>query len=106
MNSHEALAGMVEKEISEFRNEVIKRIPTDIYNSWYKIGFYEDFYEMFSCDYVCYRVQDEVFDWLSSHERPLEFLYDMWLDCDGAFNHDWDAMSDWVCLMYEERDRS
>ena len=101
---HDILISKIEDELKRFKSNVTRRSPSDIYDSWYKIGFFEEFHEMLACDYSDELLSDEIFEWLASNDDPLNYLYNIWLDCDGAFNHDWDAMIDWIETIYEERD--
>ena len=72
------------------------------YNDWYIIGFYESYYEMMSCDFLENQNAEEVVAWLSGKEEPLAFLYNEWMDCDGALSHNWDDMLDFVRTVYEK----
>lgn len=104
MSAHDNLSKKIEAEMKAFKADILKQSPNDIYNSWYRIGFYEEFYEMLMCDYTDDRLSYEIFDWIASHNKPLGHLYEIWLDCDGAFDHSWDAMIDWIQLIYDERE--
>ena len=102
MNVFETLGQKVDNEIKAFREETLKKAPKAIYNFAYHIGFYEEFYEMLVCDFAEEHLSEDEAEWLVSNGNILEYLYDVWLDCDGAFDHSWDAMMDWIHLIFNE----
>ena len=101
MSSYDNLVEKVENEMKSFKASYENMSPTQVYNDWYIIGFKEEFYEMLTSDFTKESHYAESLVWLSSFENPLQFLYDQWLSCDGAFNHDWDEMLDWINSIYE-----
>lgn len=102
MNCYETFIENIKREIREFKESYNDMISTQVYNDWYIIGFYEEYYELFMSGYVEYDDYKELYDWLSKFEYPLHFLYDQWLSSDGAFNHDWDMLIDFVETVYKE----
>ena len=85
-------------EMQEFKKTYETMTPTQVYNDWYIICFYESYYEMLTAisdDENIYHAQD-VLDWLNTYEKPLGFLYSEWLSCDGAFCCLWDDMIAWL----------
>ena len=89
-------------EIVEFRKSYEVKGVAQTYKDWYMIGFKEEYYEMLMCDYLdddCYK---DMLEWLCEFKYPLQFLYDEWLSADGAYNHDWDAMVDFIEEVYKE----
>jgi hypothetical protein len=87
------------KEMQEFKKSYETITPTQIYNDWYIISFYESYYEMLI--YICdnedaYCGCQAILDWLSTYENPLGFLYSEWLSCDTAFCGLWDDMIAWL----------
>lgn len=102
-----SLTQKLDNEIQEFRTIYETMTPTQVYNDWYVICFYESYYEMLT--YIGsegnrYNAQD-ILDWLNTYENPLGFLYSEWLSCDGAFCGLWDDMIAWLqdlkCEMEE-----
>ena len=102
MNCYETFIENLKKEVSEFKESYNNMTVTQTYNDWYIIGFYEAYYELFMSDFVDHDDYEKIYKWLSEFEYPLHFLYDQWLSADGAFNHDWDVMFDFVEDVYEE----
>ena len=87
-------------EMQQFRATYETMTPAQVYNDWYIIGFYEAYYEMLSCDFVDWDDYDYIAKWLCEFECPINFLYSEWLGVDGAFNHDWDVMFDFIEETY------
>ena len=74
----EKIYEMIDKEYNSFRNETLKMPPEQIYDSYYVICFYEDFYNYLTSDQV------EV-DLLSlPKENIFETMYDLFLSKDNA----------------------
>lgn len=93
----------LQKEMQEFEDSYKNMSPTQIYNDWYIIGFYNEYYEMLTSRFVeDMSIYFEELDWLGTKDKPLRFLYDKWMSCDGSFSHNWDNMLDWMCLVYRE----
>lgn len=101
-NPHELLYKKIEVEMEAFRKSYDNMSAVQIYNDWYIIGFYESYSEMLSCDYLDYQGVEEELAWLSEMETPLRYLYDAWMDTDGAGSLDWDHMLDFVKTLYLE----
>lgn len=102
MTNYEALTVILENERNEFKQSYDKMDKTQIYNDWYIIGFYEAYYELLMSDYVECEEYEEIFKWLGTFTHPLHFLYEEWLSADGAFDHNWDAMWDFIETVYKE----
>lgn len=89
----------LENEMAEFKKSYETMTPTQVYNDWYIICFYESYYEMLICisaDTNIYHGCQGILDWLNTYENPLGFLYSEWLSCDGAFCGLWDDMIAWL----------
>lgn len=99
-NYYEIFRENLENELNEFKASY--QNPIVAYNDWYIIGFYEAYNELFGSGYCEYEDYEEIYKWLSTFKNPLRFLYDEWLGADGAFNHDWDMMWDFVETIYKE----
>ena len=82
-------------EMQKFKSTYETMTPTQIYNDWYIICFYESYYEMLIHYTQVNEIQD-ILDWLNTYENPLGFLYSEWLSCDGAFCGLWDDMIAWL----------
>jgi len=104
MDVYNKLSLKIDAEIEDFRKETESQHPKEIYEAWYRIGFYEEYYEMLACDFTEENFSEDEVAWLLKNDKPLGFLYGVWLDCDGAFDHSWDAMADWIHLIYSERE--
>ena len=86
-------------EMQEFRKTYKAMTPTQVYNDWYIIGFYEAYYEMLiyiDGDTNIYYDAQNILTWLNTYKNPLGFLYSEWLSCDGAFSQLWDDMIAWL----------
>ena len=99
---HLQLFEKIDKEMEAFKASYKSFDAIQIYNDWYIIGFYESYYEMMSCDFLENEGAEEEIVWLSGKEKPLEFLYNEWMDSDGAFSHNWDDMLGFLRTVYEE----
>lgn len=95
---HETLTN----EMMDFRKSYESMSPTQVYNDWYIIGFKEEYYEMLMCDYVDWDDYEHIAKWLCGFKCPLQFLYDEWLSADGALDHDWNAMFDFIEEVYRD----
>ena len=82
-------------EMQEFKKTYETMTPTQVYNDWYIICFYESYYEMLT-HYTQVNEIQNILDWLNTYENPLGFLYSEWLSCDGAFCGLWDDMIAWL----------
>jgi hypothetical protein len=85
----------LDNEMQKFKSTYETMTPTQIYNDWYIICFYESYYEMLIHYTQVNEIQD-ILDWLNTYENPLGFLYSEWLSCDGAFCGLWDDMISWL----------
>ena len=92
----------LDKELEAFRKSYDEFSIIQTYNDWYTIGFYESYYDVLTSDYAKDRLDSEAFEWLSSKENPLCFLYNEWISCDGELSLDWDDMVNWVNSVYSE----
>lgn len=88
----------LDAEITEFRKSYEDKTKKEIYNDWYVINFYENYYELL-VNNIC-DIKTDVVRWLNSFRRPLAFLYDEWLSCDDCFSERWDDMVDWIENLY------
>lgn len=100
MNNKAILKENLEKEIKEFRQSFERMDPKDVYNSSYKINFYEEYCMLLVSDFIDEYAQ--IVEWLSKFKNPLAFLYDKWLSSDGAFSGDWNDMMNFIINLYEE----
>ncbi len=100
--NHLRLLEKIDKEMEDFKASYKSLDTQKAYNDWYIIGFYESYFEMLSCDFTENKNTEEVMEWLSGKEAPLAFLYNEWMDSDGAFSHNWDDMLDFIRTVYEE----
>lgn len=100
MNEKTILKENLNREIREFRKSFQSMQPVDVYNSFYKINFYEEYYLLLMSDFIDEDTQ--LIEWLSKFANPLAFLYDEWLSCDGAFSGDWNDMVNFITNLYEE----
>lgn len=96
------LTQKLNNEMTEFKSTYETMEPIQIYNDWYIVGFYEEYYEMLMSDFIDWDDYSYIEKWLCEFEYPLQFLYDEWLSADGAFDHDWDAMFDFIEVVYED----
>ena len=103
MNEKELLIEKLNNEYTEFMENTLKFEPMQIYNDWYTIMFYESYYEfiVYCCDADEYAL-DEVIVWLNTFNKPLDYLYNEWLGCDGHFSCGWDDMCQWLKDLYKE----
>ena len=102
MDKKAVLQENLDREIRSFRRSFERMKPADVYKCFYKIHFFEEYYELLISDFIeSYKHLEE---WLSVHSYPLAFLYDEWLCCDGAFSGDWNDMVNFMInvMDYEE----
>jgi hypothetical protein len=91
----------LDNEMQKFKKSYETMTPTQVYNDWYIIGFYESYYEMLTHYIQANEIQD-ILDWLNTYENPLGFLYSEWLSCDDAFSGLWDDMIEWLWNLKNE----
>lgn len=89
-------------EMERFRKSYEKMTATQVYNDWYIIGFYEAYYDMLTSEWEELASYEHIMLWLCEFNNPLEFLYSEWLGSDGALNHDWDVMLDFIDAVYQD----
>lgn len=97
------LAQKLNNEMAEFKAIYETMTPTQVYNDWYVIGFYESYYEMLSY-YIEVEQNEDILEWLGAYENPLGFLYSEWLFCDGALCLLWDDMIAWLQDLKDEKE--
>lgn len=102
MGVYAVLRENLDNEINEFKASYRDMSATEVYNDWYIIGFKEEYFEMLMSDFIENRFDVKVVSWLASLEKPLDFLYDAWMDYDGAKDHTWDSMIDFVHSVYND----
>ena len=85
----------LDNEMQEFKATYETMTPTQVYNDWYIIGFYEAYYEMLT-HHIMAEQNEDILEWLDTYENPLGFLYSEWLSCDGQLSHLWDDMIAWL----------
>lgn len=102
MDKKTVLEENLDREIRSFRRSFERMQPVDVYNSFYKINFYEEYYMLLVSDFIDEYTQ--ILEWLSKLLYPLAFLYDEWLSCDGAFSGDWNDMINFITNIYEEEE--
>ena len=102
MNGKVIFKENLNREIQDFRQSFKSMQPVDVYNSFYKINFYEEYYMLLVTDFIDEYAQ--ILEWLSKLSYPLAFLYDQWLSCDGAFSGDWNDMVNFITNLYEEEE--
>ena len=100
-NYYDIFVENLEKEMVAFRSSYDAMNKTQIYNDWYIIGFCEEYFDLFTSEYYEYEDCKEIYKWLSELDSPLGYLYDVWMCADSAFNHNWDAMWDFVEIAYK-----
>lgn len=100
MDKKTVLQENLDREIKSFRRSFERMKPAEVYECFYKINFFEEYYALLISDFIDSYVQLE--EWLSVHSYPLAFLYDEWLRCDGAFSGDWNDMVNFMTNLYEE----
>ena len=88
-------------EMQKFKATYETMTPIQVYNDWYIIAFYESYYEMFEYCIEEEKYQD-IFEWLNTFNRPLDFLYGEWLSSDGALCLLWDDMLAWLQDLKDE----
>ena len=85
----------LDKEMKEFRESYNSMEVIQIYNDYYIIGFYETILELLESDYV-ENDYIEILEWLNTKDKPLEFLYETWMNVDGPFTFSWTDNIDWI----------
>lgn len=89
-------------EYNSFKREYEHMSPTEVYDDWYKIGFYEEYSTLFlSSTFMKDEYYAPIRQWLDTFEYPILFLYNEWLKQDGAFSHDWNSMIEFMKYLYE-----
>lgn len=102
MNYKNILVEKLERERNEFKQKYSDMQPLQVYKSWYKITFYEEYYGMLTSDFIDRHDYEDIIKWLCGFENPLEFLYDEWLAYDSAFSGYYDDMWIWIRDLYDE----
>lgn len=97
-----SLQDKITQERNLFKEHYLKKSSLETYNDFYKIAFFEEYFAMLLGLNLVDYFEDEEILWLNNFNKPLEFLYGKWLSSDGAFNHDWDIMIDFIHTIYDE----
>ena len=98
----------LDNEMQEFKKKYETMTPTEIYNDWYIIMFYESYYKFLTHlikDETSWYKAKDILEWLNTFENPIGFLYIEWLSCDGAFCMLWDDMIAWLADLKEEEEQ-
>ena len=95
----ETLALKLEAEREAFRTKIAEISPLGVYDMWYKIHFFESYYELLMSDYV--DDHGEIITWLNCYNQPLALLYDEWLRYDAHFSDTWEDMIGWLSEVFE-----
>ena len=85
----------LDKEMKEFRESYNSMEVIQIYNDYYIIGFYETIFELLESEYV-ENDYVEILEWLNTKDKPLEFLYETWMNVEGPFTFGWTENIDWI----------
>lgn len=104
MDYKNILTEKINEERESFRLSYADKNSLIVYDDWYKISFYEEYYGFLTSDFIEHHM--DVVEWLCQFENPLAFLYEEWLSCDDAFNGDWDIMFEWLNNLYWEEIRN
>ena len=102
MDKKTVLEENLDNEMKSFKRSFERMKPEEVYESFYKISFYEEYYALLTSDFI--DNYEQLVEWLSVHSYPLAFLYDEWLSCDGAFSGDWNDMINFITNIYEEEE--
>lgn len=97
----EMLREKLNEEIAVFRNEMTANTAKKTYETWYKIGFVESYYELLTLDSFM-NDNEDIIQWLLIFDHPLNDLYDLWLDCDDPFSERYEDMFDWLIELRAE----
>lgn len=82
-------------EIEQFRTQEKAKGCDELYKDWYEICVKEELFE-FLLNADLYDCGPEIYEWLEYKQSPLEFLYQLDLDREYGFNHQWDSILDWI----------
>lgn len=100
--AHEILCEKIDREMDTFKKSYESKTSTQVYNDWYVISFKEEFYEMLGCDFLDHQNVEEELAWLAQMDNPIQYMFNYWMDCDDAFNHNWDFMLDMIKDAYHD----
>lgn len=96
----EMLRERLSEEIASFRNEITADTAKQTYEAWYKISFVESYYDLLTSSFA--DENEDIMQWLLIFDRPLNYLYDLWLDCDASFSERWEDMIDWLITTRDD----
>ena len=88
------------KNFKKFKEEMLLLSKEQLFDEWYKLNFYNSFYEFLGSDFVENRIAHV--PTLLKKNSPLDHLYKIWLECDDAPSGDWDVMLEFVLKNCEE----
>lgn len=90
----------LKKNFEKFKEETLLKSKEDIFVDWYKINFYNSFYEFLGSNFV----EDKIahIPTFLKKNSPLDHLYKIWLECDDAPSGDWNVMLEFVLENCEE----
>jgi len=91
-------------EMQTFRATHKAMTSAEVYDHWYRICFHEEYYQMLTSPYINQERYKDILEWLNKFEKPLSFLYDEWLSCDGALCLLWDDMIAWLQDLKDEEE--
>lgn len=103
----EELFNKITKEMNNFENSFKHQLPSYVYDQAYEINFYKA-WSFFIQENLCFSSPQDVdrstIVWLTSKEKPIEYLYVAWLNCDEAFSEKYDDMLYFLRTIYRERE--
>lgn len=66
--------------------------PKDIIKDAYHLNFINEWYIFLMSGFDRLMESEELINWLSEMDKPIDELYEFFLSCDDAPNYDWDVM--------------
>ena len=103
------MIGLFEKvsnEINEFEDSFRHALPIYVFKQSYRINFYEawSFFLQDNLGFLDEGDRDyEIAEWLNEKEKPIDYLYITWLNCDEYFSEKYEDMRSFLVAVYRER---
>jgi hypothetical protein len=95
------------KERDEFENSFNHALPSYVFDKAYQIRFYNA-WSYFIQEELCFlgntNAEYTIAEWLSGKEKPLEYLYNAWMNSDEIFSEKFEDMSNFLHTVYEYRE--
>lgn len=78
--------------------------PEKILERIYHLNFVNEWYQFLMSGLDQLTLDTEVLAWLAGFDKPIDKLYEYFLECDDAPHYDWYVMYEWLVTLKDEEE--